>query len=781
MFRKVSLLVSVCLVTLSAFAQSTFTLQGTVSDAKTGERLTGATVLVRELSKGTVTDPDGDFKLNLPPSSYTVVISFIGYKTETKTVNLKKNQNLVIALAEDNKQLDEVVISSRRADANVRSVEMSVQKLEMKTIERVPALMGEVDLIKVVQLLPGVTSTGEGTSSFSVRGGSADQNLILLDNSTVYNASHLMGFFSVFNNDAVDKVTLYKGDMPASSGGRLSSLLDVEMRDGSYDGFHAQGGIGTISSRLTVEGPIARDKASFILSGRRTYADVFLKLSPNEDLKRSRLYFYDLNGKISYKINDNNRLYYSGYTGSDVFYNGLFGLQFGNTTSSLKWNHVFNPNFYSNVTLSYSRFNYRLWTNFDNSVNFDWRYDMTDYDLKSDFIWLMNENNTFKFGIEETMHTINPGDISQSGEGAQKPIHFASQNSLEHAVYAMNEQKIGDHVTIKYGVRFSAFQNMGNGKQTILYDNLYQKSDSVVYANGKLYNTYPAWSPRVGIKIDVDAHSSVKASYSRTYQFMQLATTSSSGSPVDLWFTASKNVKPQSCDQYAAGYFRNFFDNKLETSVELFYKDMKNTVDFKNFPTLLGNEQLEGELRYGNSEAYGAEFMLQKPAGTINGWISYTFSRTFRNIKGVSDVDPEAYTRFAAPYDKPHTVSVVLNYKLTQRLEIGALWVYGTGVPITYPVARAEYGGAIMPIASKRNAYRYPDYHRMDLSVTLIPRKNKTRKWQGEWNFSVYNVYGRKNAWAINFIQDPEKPNVTTAQKTYLFSVIPSITYNFKF
>jgi len=753
-----------------------YTISGKVKDAQNGEELIGATVFVKSQNTGTISNEYGYFSLTLPEGEYELVINYIGFESIHQKIDLNKDYSFNFELKETSADLHEVEIKGERLDKNIRSNEMSNIKLQAKSIKKIPAFMGEVDLIKAIQLLPGVQSASEGSSGFSVRGGSPDQNLILLDEATVYNASHLMGFFSVFNNDAIKDVKIYKGDIPASHGGRLSSLLDVRMRDGNSKKISVTGGIGTISSRLTIEGPIIKDKTTFIVSGRRTYADLMLKFSSDEKQKQSILNFYDINAKVSHTFNENNRLYLSFYNGKDTFGNPFSTFKFGNQTSTLRWNHLFSKKLFSNFTLINSIYNYKLGTSEDSPNPFEWWSKMTDYGGRGDFTYFLNPQNTIKFGFEGTYHCFEPGTARGLGDEAlftefKQPSSFA----LDYAFYISNEQKLGERFQLKYGLRLSIFQNIGPG--TIYnFDDNYEKIDSTVYPSGEIFNTYMGLEPRLGISYMINDKSSIKANYSRTRQYMQLAQNATAGTPLDVWFPASPNVLPQIADQVALGYFRNFKDNMIETSVEIYYKNMQNSIDFKDFAEVLLNEELEGELRFGKSWSYGAEFLIRKNTGKLTGWVSYTYSKTQRKFKDINNGNP-----YNAPYDKPHDVSIVLAYDLHPRWEVAATWVYATGQPATFPTGRAEYGNLIVPIYSDRNAYRLRDYHRLDVSVTWKKKKKENAKWDWDLNFSVYNAYGRHNTWSINFVQDPVNPNVTYAEHTYLFSILPALTFNFKF
>ncbi|MBU2556168.1 MAG: TonB-dependent receptor [Bacteroidetes bacterium] len=757
-------------------AKPFLTLSGYISDASTGEMLIGGTLYITELSGGTATNVYGYYSVRLDPGSYSLTYSYIGYNSKQLQLDLRNDTLINIKLSPQEMELNEVVITGESALENVRRPQMSVARLDIKNIRQIPAFMGEVDVIKALQLLPGVQATSEGGSGFSVRGGSPDQNLILLDEALVYNPSHLLGFFSVFNNDAVKSVELYKGDIPSEYGGRLSSVVDVRMNDGNSQRITGQGGVGTISSRLTLEGPIQKDKSSFMLAGRRTYADLFLALSPNEDVRNNTLYFYDFNGKANYTFNDKNRLFVSGYFGKDVFKNESFALGWGNQTLTVRWNHLFSPKIFSNFSLIYSRFNYELGIPEGEPNAFDWNSRMQDYALKSDFTWFASASSTLKFGLHTTFHSFSPGTAVGLGEEtAFNKLEVPESFALESGIYFNNEHQLSNRLTLKYGLRLSMFNNIGKGT-VYQYDEQYEKVDSVVYPSGEIYQTFANLEPRFSLAWKLDEFSSVKAAYTRNAQYVHLAQNSTAGTPLDIWFPTGPNVKPQLGDQFSAGYFRYFPKEKLETSVEGFYKLNHNAIDFKDHAELLLNEYLDGELRFGKAWSYGLEFLVRLNEGRLNGWVSYTWSRTFREIPEINKGKP-----YPASYDRPHDVSIVANYKLSKRIDLGANWVYSTGSAVTFPTGRFTIGNTIAPVYSDRNAYRLPDYHRLDISITLRAKEKPGRKWTGEWNLSVYNAYYRKNPWVINFIADPEQPNVTNAEMTYLFGIVPAITYNFKF
>lgn len=753
-----------------------FTISGHIKDAGTGEELIGAAVMVEEMNRGTVTNVYGFYSLSLPPGFYQLKISYVGYGLQESAVNLNQNLTLDFELQEQIQELEEVTIRSEGRQAHIRKAEMGVNKLPIKSIQRIPTLMGEVDVIKAIQLLPGVQASSEGASGFSVRGGNPDQNLILLDEATVYNASHLMGFFSVFNNDAIKDVKLYKGDIPADFGGRLSSLLDVRMKEGNLKKFSGSGGIGTISSRLTLEGPIIKDKTSFLVAGRRTYADLFLPFAKDPDVRDNTLFFYDLNLKLNHIFNDKNRLFASGYLGRDVYANPFARMAFGNQTYSLRWNHLFSSRIFSNFTLIHSRYDYELGTPEGDANSFVWRSKMKDYSAKGDLNFYITPEHTLKFGLISTFHDFEPGSAYGTGEQSLFTEFVLPTNyALENGVYVSAEQSFGERWNLRYGLRFSSFHNVGPG--TIYnYDAEYNPKDSTVYGRGDVYHRFLGLEPRAAVSFMINDVSSVKSSYSRTRQYIHLAQNSTAGTPLDIWFPSTPNVNPQVSDQVSIGYFRDFPSQQLEFSVEAYYKQMRNAIDFKDHASLLLNRYLEGEIRIGEATSYGLEFLLRKNEGRLSGWISYTYSKTTRKVSEINNGNP-----YAAPYDKPHDIAIVGNYEITKRIWVSANWVYSTGLPVTFPTGRFEYMGNIAPVYSNRNAYRMPDYHRLDVSVSFGSKPKPDRRWHWDLNLSVYNAYARKNAWAINFVQDEQNPDVTYAEMTYLFPAIPALTWNFHF
>jgi len=754
------------------------TVSGHIRDAATGEVLVGANIIVEELGTGTSTNEYGYYALTLEAGSYTLLFSFVGYTTVTRQIRLTESLILNVELSEQLHELEEVTVSSSPQNSMLTRLETGTTRLPIQSIRRIPALLGEVDVIKAIQLLPGVQFTSEGSSGFSVRGGGRDQNLILLDEAPVYNASHLMGFFSIFNNDAIKEVKLYKGDIPASSGGRLASLLDVRMKEGNSKKISASGGIGTISSRITLEGPIVADKVSFLLAGRRTYADLFLLFAREEALRNTRLFFYDLNGKVNYRINEKNRIFLSGYFGNDTYANEEFaGMQFGNRTFTLRWNHIFGRNLFSNFTLLSSRYFYDLGTPEGSDEYFNWNSLLDDYGFKGDFIWYPSSGHTFRFGASSTYHIIKPGEVQAeiSSGGIEQYLELPSSYSLENGLYWSGESILGDNLSLRYGLRYSIFANVGPA--TIYeYNEGYQLTDSMMYERGDFFNFYSGLEPRIAANYMLGEQQSLKASYSRTKQYLQLASNSTAGTPLEIWFPASPNIEPQTSDQVSLGYFRDFLDHTLNASVELYYKKMNSSIDFRDHAQLLLNPRLDGELRIGEATSYGAEFYVKYDVRNLSGWISYTISGTIRDFPEINDGKP-----YPAPYDKPHDLAVVFSYSVTPRITLAANWIYSSGIPFTLPSGRYEVMGNILPLYTGRNEYRFPAYHRLDLSLNLAGRDRPGKRWRGEWNLSIYNAYARKNVWTLRFVQDDAQPDVTYAEMTYLFSIVPAITYNFKF
>ncbi|MCU0469964.1 MAG: TonB-dependent receptor [Arcicella sp.] len=759
---------SLLILATSTFAQK-FTINGTVRDKATGEELIGAVILVKELpNTGVSANEYGFYSISLPQGKYNLRLSFAGYNTLTKTIELDKNLKLDWQL-ENGTELQEVVVKATKENDNLTTTTMGTSKLDVKEIAKIPVIFGEKDILKTLQLLPGIKSAGEGNSGFYVRGGGADQNLILLDEAPVYNASHLLGFFSTFNSDAIKDATIIKGNAPAQYGGRLSSVLDVRMREGNDKDYNVSGGIGLISSRLSIEGPIQKEKSSFMITGRRTYADLFLKASP--EFKDNSLYFYDLNAKANYRINENNRLFVSGYFGRDKLgFGNTFGVDWGNKTGTVRWNSIINAKLFSNTSLIYSDYSYEfnISANDNDFVN---QSKIRDWNLKQEFQFFPNTRSSWRFGVNSIYHTIFPGSfINKKNTDTNPPKE--GRTAWENAIYANNVFTISPKLSIDYGLRLSTWSIVGKGTYNI-YDRGI-KTDSIKLNNGEFGKTYFNLEPRAAINLTLSENSNLKTGYARNTQNLHLLSNSTSSNPTDQWIGTSYNIKPEIADQVSLGYFRNFADNKYEFSVETYYKSMQNQVDYKNAADINTAPDVESELLYGKGRAYGVELFLKKKTGKFTGWLSYTLSRTERQIDGINDGN-----WYAAKQDRTHDISLVGMYQLSNRWSLAGNFIYYTGNAVTFPSGKYNVAGNTTYLYTERNGYRMPAYHRLDISATYEkPRKGR---FQSSWNFSIYNLYGRENAYTITFEDNPDDPSRTRAVQTSLFKWVPSVTYNFKF
>ena len=779
--RKITFLF-LCLfgLTLSAFAQQFGQIVGVVKDAESSTTLIGVSLYEEQLQLGTTTDERGRYELSLPIGEHSLRISYIGYTTVYKKVTVgTKPLTLNIKLQPVSEKLSEVQVTSERKDRNVTAMAMSVQTLDMITIKKIPALMGEVDVIKSITLLPGVQSASEGSSGFSVRGGATDHNLILLDGAPIYNASHFLGFFSVFNNDVVKDATLYKGDIPADFGGRLSSVLDVSVKDEMPKRLSLQGGVGLVTSHLMLETPLFDHKTSVLLAGRRTYAGLVLPFL-GEDLNKSKINFYDVNAKVSQSLGKNDRLFLSFYNGHDQFsMQQMVGLGYGNSSATLRWSHIFSERLTSNLSLLGSRYRYNIDMNYS-PYDFAISAGTDAASLNYDFAMHWNDQHDSRFGLSTGIQSYLQGEIDNRGGALSQYLQIDQSKSvarkgLEHALYFTHDYTPTPRLSFRAGMRLSCFQNIGEEDLYVFDDILYEVMDTLHYGKGEVFNTVINPEPRLAAKFQLDEHSSVKASYSRTVQYAQVASSATGGLPFDVWFPTSPNVKPQKCDQFALGYFRNFHDDAIETSVEVYYKNMQNVIDFKDNAITYGYLLIDGELRVGKGRSYGAEFLVRKNVGKFTGWVSYTYSRTFRTIKDIS-----LGREYRSPYDRPHNIVIVGSYDLTPRITLAANWIYNTGQPVTFPYGQYTLNGVTYAVYNgKRNESRYPDYHRLDLSFTCKLGKLDNRRWQHEINVSVYNAYARHNTWAITFDQGDNGSIVT--KNMYLFSAVPSISYNFKY
>lgn len=776
------------ITSFTAFSQEKFTLSGNVKDAANGEALIGATIYINDLKTGTQTNVYGFYSLTIAAGTYDVVYRYIGFEETKKRVNLIQNQTIDIELAESGTLLNEVVVSSQRADENVRSLEMSVNKVEMKTIRKMPAFLGEVDVIRSIQFLPGVSSVGEGASGFNVRGGGIDQNLVLLDEAPVYNSSHLFGLFSVFNPDAVKDVKLIKGGIPAQYGGRISSILDVRMKEGNYKKGEFTGGIGTIFSRFAYERPFVKDKGSFIVALRRSYIDVLAKpFLKSPALKGSKFYFYDFTAKANYKINDKNTVYLSGYFGRDVF-GADFGFNWGNATTSFRWNHVFNDKLFLNTTVFYSNYDYSLDSdtkNKDKKDSFEWKSNIINYSVKPDFNYYVNDKNTLNFGGQVIYYQFDPGDATGVSGGERRSFGLPNKYAVEMAAYVGNEQKLSDNISLQYGIRYSQYRYLGEGNAYILDEAESTPGERQLikevkqFAKGETIQTYGNWEPRFAVNVGLNKTTSLKLSYNRLAQYIHLLSNTTASSPLDVWTPSSNNIKPQLSNQVAFGVFKNFNDNLFETSVEVYYKTLENQIDYVRNADLLLNPAVEADLLFGKGRAYGAEFYVKKAKGKLNGWVSYTLARTERQIDGLNNNE-----WFASRIDRTHNLSLVSIYDTEKTWTFSANFSLASGTPASFPTNKFIWQGAALPhnYYDTRNDYRIPASHRLDVAAT---RKNKHalfKRGSSEWVFSVYNVYNRRNPYSVYVRQNPDNPMMTEAVRYAVFgSILPAVTYNFKF
>lgn len=754
-------------------------MTGVVRDAETGETLIGAAVYEPALKLGVTTDEKGQYEITLSEGSHQLQFSYVGFKTYESSVKVEqKPKTLNVRLEPEVTRLNEVQVTGKKPDANVSEMAMSVQSLDMITIKKIPALMGEVDVIKTIQLLPGVQAAAEGSSGFSVRGGGTDQNLILLDDAPIYNASHFLGFFSVFNNDVVKEATLYKGDIPANYGGRLSSVLDVKVKDEMPKKFSGQGGIGLVTSRLTLEAPLFNQQTSLLLGGRTTYAGLVIPLLGKE-MRGNNIRFYDLNLKVTQRIDDNNRLLLSAYYGNDHFLiKDLMGLGYGNASATLRWNHIFSNRLTSALTVLGSMFNYDIdiWMS---PYDFSLRAGSKCAQLKYDFTMLWDDRNTSRWGLSTGVFAYRQGELEDRGGALSQYLglgNFTSvtRKGLEHALYFSHDFMFSPSFSLRLGMRLSGFQNIGE-EDFYVFDESFNVKDTIHYGKGEIFHTEIHPEPRVAAMFRIDEVSSVKASYSRTFQYAQVASAATGGLPFNVWFPVSPNVKPQRCDQFAVGYFRNFDHDAIETSVELYYKNLDHVIDFVDNAYTYGNVLIDGELRFGKGRSYGIEFLIRKNIGKLTGWISYTYSRTFHTIEGIN-----FGKEYRSPYDRPHNFVIVANYEITPKLSVAANWIYNTGQPVTYPFGQFTMAGTTYAIYNgSRNESRYPAYHRLDVSLNWQLPDRRWKLWDSELNVSIYNVYAHHNTWAVTFAQDGEGGVKT--EKMFLFSIVPSISYHFKF
>ncbi len=783
-------------------AQNKYTISGYVKDASTGEALIGANVYIKEKLKGSSTNQYGFYSITIEEGQYTLVVSFLGYQDYSVPVLLNKNQRINVEVKSSAIQTQEVVITGEREDKNVQSTQMGKVELEVEKIKSLPAFLGEVDILKTIQLLPGVQSAGEGNSGYYVRGGGPDQNLILLDEAVVYNASHLFGFFSVFNADAVKNVSLIKGGMPAQYGGRLASVLDITMKEGNNREFHGEGGLGFVASRLTLEGPIKKDTSSFIISARRTFVDLFLRkpfVKEGSDAEGNIYYFYDVNAKVNYRLSDKDRLFLSGYFGRDVFNftNTESGFKvripWGNATGSLRWNHLFSDRMFFNASLVFSDYRFRFNAT-QQQFDFGLYSGIRDYNAKLDFTYFPSINHNLKFGGNYVYHIFTPSNASaRSGDvvfDLGKVVKFYGHDA---AVYINDDWDLTDRFAVSTGLRFSMFQHVGPFDRYTLDSFGRNLEDTITYGRGEKVARYLRAEPRLSARYNLNLRSSVKASFTQNYQYIHLAAIGSVSLPTDVWVPSTDKVKPQRGEQYALGYFRNFNNNLYETSLEVYYKEMRNQVEYKegHQPEEDVKNNVDNNFVFGKGWSYGAELFLKKTRGKINGWIGYTWSKTDRKFAELNKGNT-----FPAKYDRRHDVSFVMNYEISEKWTLGAVWVYATGNAMTLPQTRfflvgptastqvitnpTVFGG-VYNEPGPRNSFRMASYHRLDISATW--KRKKTRKFESSWNFAIFNVYNRYNPYFIYFNDSVDKDGnfKIQAKQVSLFPILPSVTYNFKF
>lgn len=789
MHKKITLLF-LFLVTSFSYSQERFTLSGTISDAKTKETLIGVNLFILETKSRTTTNEYGFYSVTLPKGEYTISISHLGHESIEEKISLNQNIKKNFLVSESNQLLNEVVIIDNKKRVDIRKPEMSVNKLTIQEIREMPVIFGEVDIIKSILTLPGVTNAGEGQSGFNVRGGSADQNLVLLDEATIYNSSHLFGLFSVFNPDAIKDLKLYKGGIPARYGGRLSSILDIYQKEGNKNDFHMNGGIGLISSRILAEGPIVKGRGSFVVAGRASYAHLFLKLFKNPN----SAYFYDLNTKLSYSLNEKNNIYLSGYFGRDVFQlSDSFVNTYGNAVVNFRWNHLFSDKLFSNLSVIYSDYYYGLKLDI---IGFNWDSGIKNYNIKYDFKHYLTDKLKLTYGLQSNYYDFNPGKITptrpDSGINADQ---LDKKYALENAVYIDAEHQISEQFAISYGLRASSFLRLG--QQTLnTYANdqpvtfnpdflIYESAEptgTVEYGKNATIAHFENLEPRFAVSYTINDNQSVKGSYNRMSQYLHLISNTQSPTPLDVWAPSDQYLKPQLLDQVALGYFQNLKDDAYSLEVETFFKKIKNRVDYIDGANLIANEALERVVLNGRARAYGLEVLIRKNSGRFKGWLSYTLSRTEQKVEGRTAVETGINNGdwYKTGFDKMHNLAIVANYKWTEKWRFSANLMYQTGQPVTYPDGQYEYEGITVPNFSSRNDNNLPSYHRIDVSATLTPNRNKRRKWKAEWVFGIYNIYNRQNAASITFRQNQETGS-NEALRLSIFGIVPSATYNVKF
>ncbi|MCP9750627.1 TonB-dependent receptor [Ferruginibacter sp. HRS2-29] len=780
------LLSIVSCIALSSAAQSRHTVSGYIKDAASGETIIGATISINGNSKAVSSNQYGFYSITLTEGEYTFISTHIGYQATVFRTNLNKDTVINISLTPGVALSEEVIVTATKRESNIRNAQMGKITLPIEQIRSVPAFLGEVDLLKVVQLLPGVRNAGEGSAGIYVRGGGPDQNLIMLDDAVVYNTGHLFGFFSIFNADAIKNVSLIKGGMPAQYGGRLSSVLDVSMKEGNNQKMQVEGGIGLIASRFSIQGPIKKDKSSFIISARRTYVDAIAKpfVKKSSQFYGSGYYFYDLNAKFNYKFSEKDRIYLSGYFGRDVFdfknsrQSLNVNIPWGNATGTFRWNHVFNNKLFANTTAVFNDYKFSF-TGLQNNFQIKLASGIRDFSLKQDFDFYPFSKHKLKFGGMYTYHRFTPSIISgQQDTVVFNPLNAQVKFAHEVAAYVQDDWDISSRLKANIGLRYSAFQQVGPYKKYIT-DADGNRIDSTVYSGGKAVKTYGGFEPRLTLRYSIDEATSVKASVTRNLQYIHLVSNAGTTLPTDIWVPSTYKVKPQQSWLYAAGLFRNFKNNTYETSIEFYYKQMQNQIEYREGYTPNTLSDTEDDFVFGKGWSYGSELFINKVKGRFTGWIGYTFSYTWRKFPALN-----AGNKYPAKYDRRNDMSIVAMYELNKKWKLSGSFVYGTGNAATLPQRFYIIGGVLSQEYSSINQYRLPSYHRLDLSAVLTPKKNENRKWKTEWVFSIYNVYSRQNPYFIYFDQSgsPYDGSLKVqAKQVSIFPVIPAVTWNFKF
>jgi len=788
--RLLGLLLILLVFSQSILGQEKYTLSGTITDISSNETLIGVNILIPEIQSGTMTNEYGFYSITLPKGTYEIQISYLGFETISETINLNQNISKNYRLIESAESLDEIVIKDNVEKLNIKKPQMSVNALSISTIKNMPVVLGEVDVIKSITLLPGVTNAGEGSSGFNVRGGAADQNLILLDEAIIFNSSHLFGFFSVFNPDAIKDLKLYKGGIPAKYGGRVSSVLDIYQKEGNSNQFKMNGGIGLVSSRLLAEGPIKKEKASFLFGGRSSYVHLFSSLFNLDNVA----YFYDLNTKLSYKLNENNSIFLSGYFGRDVFsIQDSFKNTYGNSVLNFRWNHLFSSKLFSNLSLIYSDYYYGLDLNF---VGFEWESGIRNFNVKYDLKHYITNKFKLEYGLNSIYYKFNPGKINpNTPDSGINPFKLIDKYAFENAVYLDAEHKLGNRLSLSYGARLSTFHRLGQDELNI-YENdnpvifneelgIYEKAEPIgteSFNGNDVIESFANFEPRMAMAYQLTKNSSVKASYNRMSQYLHLLSNTNSPTPLDVWAPSGKYIKPQLLDQVALGYFRNFKDNQFSLEVETFYKTIENRIDYTDGANLIANNAIEQVILNGEARAYGLEVLLRKNEGRLKGWLSYTLSKSEQRTPGRTLIETGINNGkwYNTPYDKTHDISLTASYELNDKWRLNSNFVFQTGLPVTFPNGQYEYNGIIVPKFEARNSSRLPEYHRLDFSINYNPKPNSQKRFKGEWVFGVYNIYNRRNAVNIQF-RENRTTGVNEALRLSLFGIVPSVSYNFNF